>query len=116
MISLRQIAFLIAMAAVIPLARVAGEDSPLPLAANQFPNLKSMPDSSANLQKQIDEQGGTLHFDQPAVLRITQTLVFDLTKNQAAKVHGDAAVTLIMDGPRTRAAVHRKPQWNRRPE
>ncbi|HQZ65646.1 MAG TPA: right-handed parallel beta-helix repeat-containing protein [Planctomycetaceae bacterium] len=66
---------------------------------NQIPHLKSLPDSTMVLQKMIDEQDGNLLLGNDEVLRITQPLVFDLTKLKAVTVRAAGGVTIVMDGP-----------------
>ncbi|MCF6311618.1 MAG: right-handed parallel beta-helix repeat-containing protein [Verrucomicrobiales bacterium] len=71
----------------------------LPSAADQIKDLSSLPDFTKQLQQTIDQSGGNLAFVKTGIYRITQPLIFDLTKHGAAKVTGSAGVTLIMDGP-----------------
>lgn len=71
----------------------------LPTAADQIKDLPSLPDFTKQLQQTIDQSGGNLAFVKSGIYRITEPLVFDLTKHGAAKVTGSAGVTLIMDGP-----------------
>ena len=59
---------------------------------------QDLEDSTARFQKMIDEGGGRLHLSSGR-FRLTQPLVFDLTKLGAVSVTGDGPVTLIMDGP-----------------
>ena len=66
---------------------------------DQIPHLKSLPDSTMVLQKMIDEQDGNLLLGNDEVLRITQPLVFDLTKLKAVTVRAAGGVTIVMDGP-----------------
>ncbi len=76
-----------------PFLALAGET------LNQIPHLKSLPDSTEALQKQIEENGGNLTLEDPAILRITKPLVFDLTSHHAVCVKADRGVTVVMDGP-----------------
>ena len=66
---------------------------------DQIPNLKSLPDSTAVLQKLIDDHDGNLLLGTDEVLRITKPLVFDLTKHKAVAVKAAGGVTIVMDGP-----------------
>lgn len=66
---------------------------------DQIPELKSLPDSTAALQKRIDEGSGNLLLGDEEILRITQPLVFDLAKLKAVAVKATGGVTLVMDGP-----------------
>ena len=68
-------------------------------ALDQIPDLKSLPDSTAALQQQIDESGGNLRLGGDEVLRITAPLVFDLSKHKSVAVTATAGVTIVMDGP-----------------
>lgn len=71
----------------------------LPSAIDQFPDLKSMPDSSAELQKQLDENGGNLILKR-GVYRLTKGLEIDLAYHGGVVVKSEnGGVTLIMDGP-----------------
>ena len=65
---------------------------------DQIPNLKSLPDSTAALQKSIDDRDGNLLLGKDEVLRITKPLVFDLTKHKAVAVKAAGGVTIVMDG------------------
>jgi parallel beta-helix repeat protein len=67
-------------------------------AAEQIPNLKSLPDQTSDLQKQIDTRNGNLLLTQEFV-RITRTLEFDLARHGAAAVKSVIGATIIMDGP-----------------
>ncbi len=70
-----------------------------PTAAKQFPNLADMPDSSMALQKQIDDNNGSLIL-KPGVYRITKTLAIDLKQTRSTIVRPESGpVTIIMDGP-----------------
>lgn len=66
---------------------------------DQIPNLKSLPDSHAKLQAQIDANAGNLKLTGPKIIRITKPLVVDLGKHQAAQVIAESSVTIVMDGP-----------------
>ena len=67
-------------------------------AAEQIPNLKSLPDMTSELQGQIDENGGRLLLTAKNY-RITSTLEFDLKALGAAAVKSIGGATIIMDGP-----------------
>jgi len=70
-----------------------------PIAAKQFPNLADIPDSSAALQKQIDDNNGSLIL-KAGVYRITKTLTIDLKQKRSTIVRpASGPVTIIMDGP-----------------
>ncbi len=70
-----------------------------PSALLQFPDLKSMPDSSGTLQKQLDANDGNLILKR-GIYRLTKGLEIDLVKHGAVVVKPeDGGVTLIMDGP-----------------
>lgn len=66
---------------------------------DQIPHLKSLPDASAALQLQIDQNGGNLSLAGDAVLRITRPLIFDLARHKGVVVQAAAGVTIVMDGP-----------------
>lgn len=66
---------------------------------DQIPHLKSLPDSTAQLQRQIDRRDGNLALGDVEVLRITQPLVFDLARQRAVTVSATGGVTIVMDGP-----------------
>ncbi|WP_442506470.1 NosD domain-containing protein [Novipirellula sp. SH528] len=66
---------------------------------DQIPHLKSLPDSTADLQQMIDDRGGSLLLGKDDVLRITEPLVFDLAKHKAVSVKAAGGVTIVMDGP-----------------
>jgi parallel beta-helix repeat protein len=69
-------------------------------ALDQIPDLKELPDSTAALQKRIDDNGGNLRLgDDDKILRITKPLVFDLKKHGAIAVKADGGATIVMDGP-----------------
>jgi len=75
------------------------ENTPPPSALTQFSDLKTLPDSSAALQKQLDENEGNLILKR-GIYRLTTGLEIDLTKYGAVLVKPEnGAVTLIMDGP-----------------
>lgn len=64
----------------------------------QIPNLKSLPDSTAELQAKIDENGGNLLLGNDEFLRITEPLEFDLAKHGAAALKSVGGATIVMDG------------------
>lgn len=64
----------------------------------QIPTLDQLPDETAQLQKQIDENASNLWLDKK-LYRLTKTLEIDLTKTAAISVGSRAGTTLIMDGP-----------------
>ncbi len=66
-------------------------------AAEQIPDLKSLPDMTAELQSQIDQNSGTLLLTAENY-RITSTLEFDLKTLGAAAVKSIGGSTIIMDG------------------
>lgn len=66
---------------------------------DQIPHLKSLPDSTLRLQRQIEENRGNLILQGDGVLRITKPLVFDLAKYQGVAVRSLRGTTLVMDGP-----------------
>lgn len=67
--------------------------------AEQMPDFASLPDSSGDLQRQIDENGGILNLP-PRVFRLTKTLQFDLARHGMAAARAEnGTATLIMDGP-----------------
>jgi len=66
---------------------------------DQIPDLKSLPDSTAELQQQIDNDGGNLVLGDTPKLRITKPLVIDLAKHGAVAVRASRGVTIVMDGP-----------------
>lgn len=66
---------------------------------DQIPNLKSLPDATAKLQRRIDSNDGNLLLGKIEILRITKPLTFDLTKHQAVSVQSAGGVTIVMDGP-----------------
>jgi len=70
-----------------------------PSAAKQFPHLADLPDSTAALQRQINDHKGSLIL-KAGIYRITQTLTIDLKQQGSAIVRpASGPVTLIMDGP-----------------
>lgn len=72
---------------------------PAPKASDQFENVSDMVDATAALQKQADENGGSLILD-PGVYRLTAPLVFKLEQTRSAIIRpASGPVTLIMDGP-----------------
>ncbi len=66
---------------------------------DQIPHLKSLPDSTGELQRQIDANEGNLVLGDQEILRITKPLVFDLAKHMAVCVKATGGVTIVMDGP-----------------
>ncbi|MEM7013706.1 MAG: hypothetical protein AAF585_19735, partial [Verrucomicrobiota bacterium] len=60
----------------IPIALFAQGPKPL----EQIPNLKQLPDVTAELQKQIEENSGDLVLRGAEFFRITKPLEFDLKK------------------------------------
>lgn len=66
---------------------------------DQIPKLKDLPDSTAQLQRQIDSNQGNLILTGPKIIRITKALVFDLKKHGAVAVRAERGVTIIIDGP-----------------
>lgn len=66
---------------------------------DQIPDLKSLPDSTKELQKKIDENDGNLLLGNDDILRITKPLVFDLAKHHAVAVKAAGGVSIVMDGP-----------------
>ncbi len=75
------------------LAQDSGEKSASPPA-----DFKKLPDRSAKLQQLIDSNNGNLTLAN-GKYRLTQPLVFDLTKHGAVRVTATGGTTLIMDGP-----------------
>ncbi len=67
-------------------------------AVQQIPDLKALPDQTAQLQQQI-AAGRGLILKGKQRFRITAPLVFDLSKLGAVKISADRGATLIMDGP-----------------
>ncbi|MFT5466561.1 MAG: parallel beta-helix repeat protein [Verrucomicrobiales bacterium] len=70
-----------------------------PKTREQIPNLTELPDSTAELQRQINENGGNLLLGNEEFYRITSTLEFDLAKHGAAKLKSVGGATIVMDGP-----------------
>ena len=68
-------------------------------ALQQIPNLKSLPDSTDELQRRIDSGGGNLLLGERKVLRVTRPLVFDLSLHGAISIKSDRGATIVMDGP-----------------
>ena len=64
----------------------------------QIPDLRSLPDATERLQRDIDNGGGNLLLADK-VTRITRPLVFDLKRHGAISVRATGGATLIMDGP-----------------
>ncbi len=86
---------------VVPLTpwKLIAQDSSGPSAQRQFPNMKSIPDSTTSLQDHINQFGSIPSYDKPTVLRITKPLIIDLTKLGAVKLQSNTGLTLLMDGP-----------------
>lgn len=82
---------------VVFLLLVDSVTAQLPTAIQQIPDLKSLPDSTSELQSQIDSNGSLLLKRQR--IRITSPLVFDLSRLGSAKLTSVDGATLIMDGP-----------------
>lgn len=66
-------------------------------AAEQIPDLSSLPDRTSELQAQIDENSGRLLLTE-GNYRISATLQFDLEKLGAAAIKAVGGATIIMDG------------------
>jgi len=66
---------------------------------DQIPNLKSLPDATSKLQRQIDANDGNLVLGETEVLRITKPLVFELARHKNVAVKATGGVTIVMDGP-----------------
>jgi len=64
----------------------------------QIPDLKSLPDSTDELQALIDSQEGNLQLTRKRY-RITRSLKLDLQKHGAIAMTSTVGSTLIMDGP-----------------
>lgn len=64
----------------------------------QVPQYSELPDMTATLQQQIDNNNGNLTLSGGKYFRITKPLVFDLTKFGAIKIRSEAGATIIMDG------------------
>lgn len=67
-------------------------------ATDQIPTLKSLPDSTAKLQQQLDDNDGNLILA-AETYRLTRPIEVDLEKYGAATIQSTASTTLIMDGP-----------------
>jgi hypothetical protein len=67
-------------------------------AVEQIPTLESLPDRTAALQQQIDDNDGNLLLEDETY-RITRPLVIDLQKHGASTVRSSRGTTLVMDGP-----------------
>ena len=65
----------------------------------QIPHLKSLPDSTDQLQQQIDSGEGNLLLGGEKLLRITKPLEIDLSKHGAVTIQAAGGVTIVMDGP-----------------
>lgn len=69
---------------------------------DQIPELKSLTDSTDRLRERIERADGNLLLGDTTdgdVLRITEPLVFDLSRHGAVSVRAAAGLTLVMDGP-----------------
>ena len=64
----------------------------------QIPTLKALPDMTDQLQRQLDESGGSLTLTAKHY-RISMPLEVDLAKHGAAAIKSSGGATLIMDGP-----------------
>ncbi len=64
----------------------------------QIPNLDSLPDVTAELQKQIDDRNGSLLLIKQ-VYRITKPLEVDLEKHGTMAIKALGGATIVMDGP-----------------
>jgi hypothetical protein len=64
----------------------------------QIPDLDSLPDVTAELQKKIDDQNGSLLLIKQ-VYRITKPLEVDLEKHGTMAIKAIGGSTLVMDGP-----------------
>lgn len=69
------------------------------LALQQIPDLKSLPDVTDQLQKQIADNRGNLTLRGRKLYRITRPLEFDLAKLGAIAIRAEGGATLLMDGP-----------------
>jgi len=72
---------------------------PVNTTLDQIPDLASLPDSTATLQRQIDQSSGNLSLGKTEIYRITKPLVIDLARHRAISVKADAGATIVMDGP-----------------
>lgn len=68
-------------------------------AIQQLPTLKSLPDATEALQKQIDQNRGSLILAGSTNYRLTKPLLLDLVRHGAVSVRATGGATLIMDGP-----------------
>jgi parallel beta-helix repeat protein len=66
--------------------------------AEQIPALKSLPDRTGELQRQVDENDGNLQLTEE-LYRITRPLEIDLVNHGAVAIKSSGGTTLIMDGP-----------------
>ncbi len=64
----------------------------------QIPDLRSLPDMTAELQQQIDTNDGNLSLGD-AVYRLTKPLEFDLATLGRVSVKSSGGTILVMDGP-----------------
>ena len=65
----------------------------------QISELRSLPDRTAELQMQLDRNGGNLTFQGDASIRITKPLLIDLVKHGAIAIRSTGGTTIVMDGP-----------------
>ncbi len=87
---------ILALALLFPAALLAEQAN---TTLDQIPDLKSLPDSTAQLQAAIDRNGGNLTLGQEKVYRITKSLVIDLAKHHSVRVSASGGATIVMDGP-----------------
>lgn len=87
------------LSAILVLASGAASAAPVNTTLDQIPNLKSLPDSTQELQARIDESSGNLRLEGRSIYRITKPLIIDLSKHGAVKVSSNEGATLVMDGP-----------------
>lgn len=73
--------------------------APVNTTLDQIPDLASLPDSSADLQKQIDQNSGNLALGKSETYRITKPLIIDLARHKAISVRAERGATIVMDGP-----------------
>lgn len=71
----------------------------------QVPNFESIPDSTAQLQEQIDNQKGAIVLTEK-YYRINRPLKLELSKHGAASITSTSGSTLIMTGPGPAISVH----------
>lgn len=87
---------LIAVALLTALAKPAGAQ--WDRTREQIPDLDSLPDVTAELQKQIDDRNGSLLLIKQ-VYRITKPLEVDLEKHGTMAIKAIGGSTIVMDGP-----------------